>query len=176
MIYSLDALSLSANTWFSWFHNGFFMEVCNHNPNLLCVYSFFLIFVWLSFYASDCKCSLQPSKNAYLFKFKWICMCSLVGLLFIFHIFRMGANWGLSIFLCTTVVSSPLVLTFQSLFEATVFSCYFKNFCWHAFFGMQARATGAVGYVLTSSFLIRENILALVINHILLCSFSLTHL
>lgn len=42
-------------------------------------------------------------------------------------LWRMGANWGLSIFLCTI-----------------------------------ARATGAVGYVLTSSFLIRENILALI--------------
>ncbi|KAG5240313.1 hypothetical protein OIU76_013691 [Salix suchowensis] len=42
-------------------------------------------------------------------------------------LWRMGANWGLSIFLCTI-----------------------------------ARATGAVGYVLTTSFLIRENIFALI--------------
>ncbi|KAH8500897.1 hypothetical protein H0E87_015932 [Populus deltoides] len=44
-------------------------------------------------------------------------------------LWRMGANWGLSIFLCTIVVSPPFVLTLQPLFEAVVFSCYFKNFC-----------------------------------------------
>ncbi|KAJ6910448.1 hypothetical protein NC652_021191 [Populus alba x Populus x berolinensis] len=44
-------------------------------------------------------------------------------------LWRMGANWGLSIFLCTIVVSPPFVLTLQPLFEAMVFSCYFKNFC-----------------------------------------------
>ncbi|KAK1551611.1 hypothetical protein Q3G72_001251 [Acer saccharum] len=42
-------------------------------------------------------------------------------------LWRLGANWGLSIFLCTI-----------------------------------ARAVGAMGYILTSSFLIRENILALI--------------
>ncbi|EXB44958.1 hypothetical protein L484_026547 [Morus notabilis] len=55
-------------------------------------------------------------------------------------LWRSGANWELSIFLCTIVVFDPFCLKF---FTAV-------------------RALGAVGYVLISSFLIRENILALI--------------
>ncbi|GAY68730.1 hypothetical protein CUMW_266430 [Citrus unshiu] len=55
-------------------------------------------------------------------------------------LWRLGVDWGLSIFLCTIVV----------------FASFFLDFFNHA------RSAGAMGYILTSSFLIRENILALI--------------
>lgn len=66
-------------------------------------------------------------------------------------VLRMKASWRLSIFLCTMVKFHRPVNFYLSLFT-----------CIDVFLPVQVRALGLIGYVLTSSFLIRENILAVV--------------
>ncbi|CAN6823790.1 unnamed protein product [Brassica oleracea] len=77
-------------------------------------------------------------------------MHGLLGLA-IGSLWRMKASWRLSIFLCTMVKFHRPVNFYLSLFT-----------CIDVFLPVQVRALGLIGYVLTSSFLIRENILAVI--------------
>lgn len=68
----------------------------------------------------------------------------------------MKASWRLSIFLCTMVKFLLSAIDRLVNISLSLFTCI------DVFVLVQVRALGLIGYVLTSSFLIRENILAVV--------------
>ncbi|XVE91737.1 hypothetical protein REPUB_Repub01dG0036800 [Reevesia pubescens] len=76
-------------------------------------------------------------------------------------LWRLGADWNVSILLCTLVMFSPLCTFFLIRSNGILF--IFRTSVADNFLKLQARSMGVVGYVLTTSFLIRENILALVV-------------